>query len=49
MRYSSIYIVFEDTHTTSATTIVSAHKNSWPVSSDLHGKLGFRWTMSWTT
>jgi hypothetical protein len=49
MRYSSTYIVFEDTHTTSATTIVSAHKNSWLVSSDLRGRLGFRWTMSWTT
>jgi hypothetical protein len=41
--------VFEDTHTTSATAIISAHKNSWLVSSDLRGRLGFRWTMSWTT
>jgi hypothetical protein len=49
MRYSSTYIVFEDTRTTSATTIVSAHKNSWPISSDLRDRLGFRWTMSWTT
>jgi hypothetical protein len=38
--------MFEDTHTTSATSIVPAHKNSCPVSSDLHGRLGFRWTMS---
>jgi hypothetical protein len=30
------------------TTIVLAHKNAWPVSSDLRGRLGFRWTMSWT-
>jgi hypothetical protein len=48
MRYSSTYIVFEDTHTTSTTTVFRAHKNLWPVSSDLHGRLGFRWTMSWT-
>jgi hypothetical protein len=40
--------MFEDTHTTSATSIVLAHKNSCPVSSDLHGRLGFRWTMNWT-
>jgi hypothetical protein len=36
MCYSSTYILFEDTHTTSATVVVSVHKNSWPVSSDLH-------------
>jgi hypothetical protein len=30
------------------TTIVLAHKNAWSVSSDLRGRLGFRWTMSWT-
>jgi hypothetical protein len=47
-RYSSTYIMFEDTHTMSATTVVPAHKNSWPVNSDLRGRLGFRWTMSWT-
>jgi hypothetical protein len=23
-------------------------KNSWPISSDLRGRLGFRWMMSWT-
>jgi hypothetical protein len=40
--------LFEDTHTTSATTVVPAHKNSWPVSSDLRGRLSFRWMMSWT-
>jgi hypothetical protein len=39
MRYSSTYIMFEDTHTTSGTTVVRAHKNLWPVSSDLHGRL----------
>jgi hypothetical protein len=45
MRYSFTYIMFNDTHTTSATTIVPTHKNSWPVSSDLRGRLGFsgRW------
>ena len=48
MRYSTTYIMFEDTHTTSATSIVLAHKNSCSVSSDLRGRLGFRWTMSWT-
>jgi hypothetical protein len=48
MRYSSTYIMFEDTHTTSATIVVRAHKNLWSVSSDLHGRLGFRWMMSWT-
>jgi hypothetical protein len=37
------------TLTTSATVVVPAHKNSWSVSSDLRGRLGFRWTMSWTT
>jgi hypothetical protein len=41
MRYSSTYIIFEDTHTTSATTIVPVHKNSWSVSSDLRDSLGF--------
>jgi hypothetical protein len=46
MRYSSAYIMFEDTHTTSATTVVLAYKNSWLVSSDLRGRLGFRWMMS---
>jgi hypothetical protein len=49
MRYSSIYIIFEDTHTTSATAVVLAHKNLWTVSSALRGRLGFRWTMGWTT
>jgi hypothetical protein len=49
MRYSSTYIMFSDTHTTSATVIVPTHKNLWSVSSDLRGRLGFRWTMSWTT
>jgi hypothetical protein len=49
MRYSTTYIMFEDTHTTSATSIVPAHKNSCPVSSDVCGRFGFRWTMSWTT
>jgi hypothetical protein len=29
-----------------ATTIVPAHKNSWPISSDLRGRLSFRWMMS---
>jgi hypothetical protein len=48
MCYSPTYILFEDTHITSATTVVPAHKNSWPVSSDLRGRLSFRWTMSWT-
>jgi hypothetical protein len=43
---STTYIMFEDTHTTSAPSIVPAHKNSCPVSSDLRGRLGFRWTMS---
>ena len=33
-------------YTTSATVIVSAYKNSWPVSRNLRGRLGFRWTMS---
>jgi hypothetical protein len=43
-----LYInLVEDTHTTSATTVVPAHKNSWPVSSDLRGRLSFRWMMSW--
>jgi hypothetical protein len=32
VRYSSTYIMFEDTHTTSTTAIVPAYKNSWPVS-----------------
>jgi hypothetical protein len=49
MLYSSAYIIFEDTHTTSATAVVPAHKNLWPLNSDLRGRLGFRWTMSWTT
>jgi hypothetical protein len=40
--------MFEDTNTTSATTVIPAHKNSWPVSSDLRVRLGFRWTMNWT-
>jgi hypothetical protein len=48
MCYSSTYILFEDTHTTSATAVVPAHKNSWPASSDLCGRLSFRWMMSWT-
>jgi hypothetical protein len=48
MCYSSTYILFEDTHTTSATVVVPAHKNSWPASSDLRGRLSFRWMMSWT-
>jgi hypothetical protein len=47
MLYSTTYIMFEDTHTTSATAIIPAHKNSYSVNSDLHGRLGFRWTMSW--
>ena len=47
MRYSTAYIMFEDTHTTSATVVVPSHKNSWPVSSDLRGRLSFRWMMSW--
>jgi hypothetical protein len=47
MRYSSTYIMFKDIHTMSSTIIVPAHKNSWLVSSDLRGRLGFRWTMSW--
>jgi hypothetical protein len=34
--------LFEDTHTMSATAVVLAHKNSWPVSSDLCGRLSFR-------
>jgi hypothetical protein len=46
--YSSAYIMFEDTHTTSATAVVLAHNNLWSVSSDLRGRLGFRWMMSWT-
>jgi hypothetical protein len=48
MCYSSTYILFEDTHTTSAMVVVLAHKNSWPVSSNLRGRLSFRWIMSWT-
>jgi hypothetical protein len=48
MCYSTTYIMFEGTHTMSATVIVLAHKNLYLVSSDLCGKLGFRWTMSWT-
>jgi hypothetical protein len=48
MRYSFTYILFEDTHTTSATAVVPAHNNSWLISSDLRGRLGFRWMMSWT-
>jgi hypothetical protein len=40
MHYSSAYIMLEDTHTTSATPVVPAQKNSWPLSSDLRGRLG---------
>jgi hypothetical protein len=47
MCYSSTYILFEDTHTTIAMAVILAHKNSWPVSSDLRGRLGFRCMMSW--
>ncbi|PWZ39654.1 hypothetical protein Zm00014a_018608 [Zea mays] len=42
MRYSSTYIMFNDTHTTSATTIVPTHKNSWPVSSDFTWQVGLQ-------
>jgi hypothetical protein len=42
------YILFEDTHTTATMVVIPAHKNSWPVSSDLRGRLGFRWMISWT-
>jgi hypothetical protein len=48
MCYSSTYILFEDTHTTATMAVILAHKNSWSVSSDLRGRLGFRWMMSWT-
>ena len=41
------YILFEDTHTTTTMVVIAAHKNSWPVSSDLRGRLDFRWMMSW--
>jgi hypothetical protein len=36
-----LYINLVQGHTTSATTVVPAHKNSWPVSSDLRGRLSF--------
>jgi hypothetical protein len=40
MRYSSTYIIFENTHNVSNGRRPS--ENSWPVSSDLCGRLGFR-------
>jgi hypothetical protein len=43
-----LHISCSRTLITSATAVVPAHKNSWSVSSDLRGRLGFRWTMSWT-
>jgi hypothetical protein len=42
MRNSSTYIMFEDTHTTSAMVVVPAHKNSWSISTRLTWQVGLQ-------
>jgi hypothetical protein len=41
-----LYIHLVRGHTTATMAVIPAHKNSWPISSDLRSRLGFRWMMS---
>jgi hypothetical protein len=42
MRKSSTYIMFEDTHTTSAMAVVPAYKNSWLIRTRLTWQVGLQ-------